>query len=66
MPEIVLYTMTVLCVITQDVTIGTNLALLHFMWMLVSGSLSTRHGQARERPGAICQVGRFEASFGLS
>jgi len=32
----------------------------------LTGDLSTRHGQARERPGAICQVGRFEASLGLS
>lgn len=44
MPELVLYTMTVLCVITQDVTIGTNLALLHFMWMLVSGALLPSRG----------------------
>jgi len=44
MPEIVQHTMLVLCVITQDVTIGTNLALLHFMWMLVSGSLLPSRG----------------------
>lgn len=44
MPEIVQRTMTVLCVITQDVTLGTNLALLHFMWMLVSGALLPSRG----------------------
>lgn len=44
MPEIVQYTMTVLCVLTQDVTLGTNLALLHFMWMLVSGALLPSRG----------------------
>ena len=44
MPEIVQYTMTVLCVLTQDVTLGTNLALLHFMWMLVSGALLVSRG----------------------
>lgn len=44
MPEIVQHTMLALCVITQDVTIGTNLALLHFMWMLVSGALLPSRG----------------------
>ena len=44
MPEIVQHTLTVLCVITQDVTLGTNLALLHFMWMLVSGALLPSRG----------------------
>jgi len=34
MPEIVQYTMTVLCVLTQDVTLGTNLALLHFIRLM--------------------------------
>ena len=44
MPEIVQYTMTALCAITQGVTIGTNLALLQFMWMLVSGALLPSRG----------------------
>jgi len=44
MPEIVQYTMTVLCVLTQDVTLGTNLALLHLLWMLVSGALLPSRG----------------------
>lgn len=44
MPEIVPYTMTVLCAITCDITLGTNLALLHFMWMLVSGALLPSRG----------------------
>jgi hypothetical protein len=44
MPEIVQHTMTVLYVITQDVRLGTNLALLHFLWMLVSGALLPSRG----------------------
>jgi len=44
MLEIVQQTMMALCVITQNVTIGTNLALLHFMWMLVSGALLPSRG----------------------
>ena len=44
MPEIVQQTMRALCALTQDVPIGTNLALLHFMWMLVSGTLLPSRG----------------------
>jgi hypothetical protein len=33
-----------LCAITQYLPIGTNLALLHFLWMLVSGSLLSSRG----------------------
>jgi hypothetical protein len=44
MSEIVQHTMLALCVITQDGTIGTNLALLHFMWMLVRGALLPSYG----------------------
>ena len=44
MPEIVQYTMTVLCVLRQDVTLGTNLALLQLLWMLVSGALLPSRG----------------------
>jgi len=36
--------MTALCAITQEVTRGTNLGLLQFMWMLVSGSLLPSRG----------------------
>lgn len=30
---------TVLCVLMQNLPVGTNLALLQFEWMLVSGAL---------------------------
>jgi hypothetical protein len=36
--------MTALCVVTQSLPIGTNIALLHFLWMLVSGSLLSTRG----------------------
>jgi hypothetical protein len=44
MPEIVQHTLSALCAVTQDVTLGTNLALLQFMWMLVSGALLPSRG----------------------
>jgi len=44
MPEAVTQTMIALCVVTQSLPIGTNLALLHFLWMLVSGSLLPTRG----------------------
>lgn len=36
--------MATLCVVTQSLPIGTNLALLHFLWMLLSGSLLSSRG----------------------
>ena len=34
------YTISVLSTVLVSLPLGTNLALLHFMWMLVSGYLS--------------------------
>src|SRR3989304_3838931 len=36
--------MKILVVLTQGLPIGTNLALLHFLWMLVSGALLPQRG----------------------
>ena len=36
--------MNILVALTQDLPIGTNLALLQFMWMLVSGALLPQRG----------------------
>jgi len=36
--------MNVLVALTKDLPIGTNLALLHFLWMLVSGALLPQRG----------------------
>ena len=44
MPEAVSQTMLALCVVTQNLPIGTNLGLLHFLWMLLSGSLLPGRG----------------------
>lgn len=37
-------TIATLSNLTQDLPVGTNLALLHFMWMLVSGALLPNRG----------------------
>ena len=37
-------TMSALCAVVQHLPIGTNLGLLHFLWMLVSGSLLSTRG----------------------
>ena len=37
-------TMQALCAITQSLPIGTNLALLHFLWMQLSGALLPSRG----------------------
>lgn len=44
MPVAVTRTMEALCVVTQCLPIGTNLALLHFLWMLGSGQLLPSRG----------------------
>jgi hypothetical protein len=36
--------MNILVALTQDLPVGTNLALLHFLWMLVSGALLPQRG----------------------
>src|SRR3972149_1424279 len=38
------HTITVLIILTQGLPIGTNLAMLHFMFMLLSGALPPRRG----------------------
>lgn len=38
------HTMNILVTLTQGLPIGTNLALLHFLWMLVSGALLPQRG----------------------
>jgi len=38
------YTISVLSVVLVSLPLGTNLALLHFMWMLVSGALLPQRG----------------------
>lgn len=44
MPPVIEPTMLVLTQIVVDLPIGTNLAMLHFMWMLVSGNLLSHRG----------------------
>ena len=36
--------MAALCAVTQSLPVGTNLALLHFLWMLLSGQLLPSRG----------------------
>lgn len=38
------HTIAILSTLLEDIPIGTNLALLHFMWMLVSGALLPNRG----------------------
>src|SRR3972149_4332420 len=38
------HTIAVLSILLENLPIGTNLALLHFMWMLVSGALLPNRG----------------------
>jgi len=38
------HTIAILSILTQELPVGTNLALLHFMWMLVSGALLANRG----------------------
>jgi len=38
------HTIAILSILTQELPVGTNLALLHFMWMLVSGALLPNRG----------------------
>jgi len=37
-------TMEALCAVVQSLPIGTNLALLHFLWMQLSGTLLLSRG----------------------
>jgi hypothetical protein len=38
------HTMEALCTVTEELPIGTNLGLLHFLWMQISGSLLPNRG----------------------
>lgn len=44
MPIVTQEMIVTLCAVTQHLPIGTSLALLHFLWMLVSGSLLSSRG----------------------
>jgi len=44
MPEVVYRMMTLLCALVRALPIGTNLGLLHLLWMLVSGQLLAARG----------------------
>lgn len=44
LPLAISQTMEALCTITQGLPIGTNLALLHFLWMQISGALLPGRG----------------------
>jgi len=41
---VVPYTMEALCAVTEELPIGTNLGLVHFLWMQISGSLLPSRG----------------------
>ena len=49
MPEAVYQVMTALCALVAPLPIGTNLGLLHLLWMLVRVLLH-RSGQPRSQP----------------
>src|SRR5213595_442748 len=44
MPEAVYRTMTLLCALVRALPIGTNLGLLHLLWLLASGRLLASRG----------------------
>lgn len=44
MPEPVYQVMTMLCAVVTPLPVGTNLGLLHLLWMLVSGRLLGSRG----------------------
>src|SRR5579864_9193903 len=44
MPEAVYRMLTLLCALVAGLPVGTNLGLLHLLWMLVSGRLLTARG----------------------
>jgi hypothetical protein len=53
--------MNILVALTQDIPVGTNLALLQFLWMLVSGALLPQRGAlfpARQATGLSAQATR--------
>jgi hypothetical protein len=44
MPPVIEPTMSALITIVSGLSVGTNLAMLHFLWMLVNGSLLPHRG----------------------
>jgi len=63
--------MTLLCDVVQNLPVGTNLALLHLLWMMVSGHLLVSRGAiipglhhlgCRSQPR--CELGRHCAEVG--
>src|SRR6476620_3502940 len=44
MPEAVYRTLTLLCALVRTLPIGTNLGLLHLLWLLVRGQLLAARG----------------------
>ncbi len=46
MPEAVYQVMTILCALVAPLPIGTNLGLLHLLWLLVSGRLLSSRGRS--------------------
>ncbi len=44
MPEAVCRMLTLLCMLVVDLPVGTNLGLVHLLWMLVSGRLLGSRG----------------------
>ena len=58
MPEAVYQVMTILCALVAPLPIGTNLGLLHLLWMLGSGRLLGSRGAVI--PG-LSELGLTEA-----
>ena len=59
MPEAVYRMMTLLCALVGTLPIGTNLGLLHLLWMLTSGRLLASRGQCSAGcPRVACPRGR--------
>ena len=59
MPKAVFQTLEALCAVTQSLPIGTNLALLHFLWMQLSGALLPSRGALFP---ALQAIGLFPAA----
>jgi hypothetical protein len=78
MPIAVSQTMAALCAVVQNLPIGTNLVLLHFLWIQLSGALLFNlssalpmrfyqgnlgfRGPQRSRPG-VNRVGLYHVTY---
>ena len=56
MPKAVSRMLTLLCALVAPLPVGTNLGLLHLLWMLVSGRLLAARGRGDSRPGRLRPV----------